>query len=421
MARPRNPKSPRARFFVPSLALLAVLAAPAGAAVKKMFVTSVTGSANLSTWLEAQGQTGLAAGDAICQTLAHDGAGLPTWQDFRAWLSTSTEDAYCRVAGFDGQKSADCGELSLPDAGPWERLDGEPFATSLSQLTANSALLHAPIVDETGALAASGLAFTGTLGSGAAYAAGDCSGWTLGTGGGGRMGLNSAGGFWWTSASTGACSLPGRLFCFETGVGDALPAWEGPGNLVFASSIYDTGDLGSWPEADGAVGLAAGDAICESLATSAGLPAPDSFVAWLSTSTVDAVDRVISDGPFKRVDGVEVAASRADLLTATSVNLALESAISVDETGDYVASNAFTGTNSAGLGTLHDCSGWTSSSFAVDATFGRVQETRGAWTGASDFQACGLILRIYCISNLGGIFRDGFESGDRARWSASLP
>ncbi len=421
MARPCDLQSACTRIFISTLALLGVLAAPAGAAVKKMFVTSVTGSANLSTWLEAQGQTGLAAGDAICQTLAHDGAGLPTWQDFRAWLSTSTEDAYCRVAGFDGQKASDCGELGLPDAGPWERLDGEPFTNSLSGLTADWALLHSPIVDETGALAQSGLVFTGTLGSGAAYAAGDCSGWTLGTGGSGRMGLNSAGGFWWTSASTGTCDLPGRLFCFETGSGDALPPWEAPGNLVFASSIYNTGNLGSWPEANGAVGLAAGDAICESLATSAGLPAPDSFVAWLSTSTVDAVDRVTSDGPFKRVDGVEVAASRADLLTAISSNLALESAISVDETGDYVASNAFTGTNSSGLGTLHDCSGWTSSSFGVDATFGRVQETRGGWTGSTDFQACGLILRIYCISNVGGIFRDGFESNDTSRWSASTP
>ncbi len=100
-----------------------------------MFVTSVFGSTNLSTWPQAQGQSGLAAGDAICQTLAHDGAGLPSWQDFRAWLSTSTEDAYCRVAGFDGLKVDDCGELGLPDAGPWQRMDGQPFANSLSELT----------------------------------------------------------------------------------------------------------------------------------------------------------------------------------------------------------------------------------------------------------------------------------------------
>ena len=134
---------------------------------------------------------------------------------------------------------------------------------------------------------------------------------------------------------------------------------------------------------------------------------------------INIMDALRHDGRYQ-VDE-PAPASRADLLTATSVNLALASAISVDETGDYVASNAFTGTNSAGRGTLHDCSGWTSSSFSVDATFGRVQETRGAWTGSSDFQTCGLILRIYCISNVGGIFRDGFESGNTARWSASTP
>ena len=95
-----------------------------------MFVTSVFGSTNLSTWPQAQGQTGLAAGDAICQTLAHDGAGLPTWQDFRAWLSTSTEDAYCRVAGFDGLKVDDCGEAPdspTPAHGSGWTADRSPF------------------------------------------------------------------------------------------------------------------------------------------------------------------------------------------------------------------------------------------------------------------------------------------------------
>lgn len=422
MARCARSRIPFAGLTLVAWTLCGSAAAPAPAAVKKMFVTSVAGSPNLSTWPQAQGLTGLAAGDAICQTLAHDGAGLPNWQAFRAWLSTPTEDAYCRVAGFDGLKVDDCGELGLPDAGPWQRMDGLPFANSLSELTSDLALLHPPAVDETGALVQASSVLTGSHATGAAYAGGDCSGWTSGSAGNGRQGLTAAGGFWWTSSGLGSCSGGGRLVCFESGSGDALPAWEGPGLLAFVTSITGSGDLGSWPEAGSAVGLAAGDAICQSLATSAGLPAPLSFVAWLSTASVDAVDRLSADGPWKRLDGVEIAANRAALLTASPFPVTLASALVVDEGGTYLGHNAYTGSTSLGRATLEDCNGWTSASAGIDATFGFVQDTRGFWTTSStQLASCSSPYRLYCFSNLGGIFRDGFESGDRARWSASVP
>jgi hypothetical protein len=421
MARFGTPQRNALRRTVPTFLLAVAIAAPAAAAVKKMFVTSVFGSTNLSTWPQAQGQSGLAAGDAICQTLAHDGAGLPSWQDFRAWLSTSTEDAYCRVAGFDGQKATNCGELGLPDAGPWQRMDGRPFANSLSELTSDLALLHPPAVDETGELVTGSSLLTGTHATGAAYAGGDCSGWTAG-GGNGRQGLTAAGGSWWTSSGLASCAGGGRLLCFESGSGDALPAWEGPGLLAFVTSLTGSGELGSWPEAGAAVGVAAGDAICQSLATTAGLAAPQSFVAWLSTASVDAVDRLSADGPWKRLDGVEIAANRAALLTASPFLQTLPSALVVNEDGTYVGQNAYTGSTSLGRATLEDCNGWTSASAGTDATYGSVQDTRGYWTtSASQLVACSSPYRLYCFSNLGGIFRDGFESGDRARWSASVP
>ena len=53
-----------------ALLLAATAVAPVGAAVKKMFTTSVWGSAQLSLWAEAQGQSGASAGDQICRTLA---------------------------------------------------------------------------------------------------------------------------------------------------------------------------------------------------------------------------------------------------------------------------------------------------------------------------------------------------------------
>lgn len=421
MARRTRSRLPFAAVLLVASLVGGASTEPAAAAVKKMFVTSVFGSTNLSTWPQAQGQSGLAAGDAICQTLAHDGAGLPSWQDFRAWLSTSTEDAYCRAAGFDGQKATNCGELGLPDAGPWQRMDGQPFANSLSELTTDLAVLHPPAVDETGAPVTASSILTGTHATGAAYAGGDCSGWTAG-GGNGRQGLTAAGGSWWTSAGLASCAGGGRLLCFESGTGDALPAWEGPGLLAFVTSITGPGDLGSWPEAGSAVGLAAGDAICQSLASSAGLPAPQSFVAWLSTASVDAVDRLSADGPWKRVDGIQIAANRAALLTASPFLSILPSALVVDEGGGYVGNNAYTGSTSLGRATLEDCNGWTSASAGIDATYGSVQETRGYWTtSAPQVVACSGPRRLFCFSNLGGIFRDGFESGSTGLWSATAP
>ena len=62
--------------------------------------------------------------------------------------------------------------------------------------------------------------------------------------------------------------------------------------VAFVTSVTGTADLGSWPEAGSAVGASAGDEICRTLATDAGLQNADTFIAWLSTSTDDAYCRL---------------------------------------------------------------------------------------------------------------------------------
>src|SRR5688572_20449691 len=57
---------------------------------------------------------------------------------------------------------------------------------------------------------------------------------------------------------------------------------------AFVTSVSGTGDLGSWPEAGSATGLAAGNAICRARATAAGLPNANTYRAWLSTASTDA-------------------------------------------------------------------------------------------------------------------------------------
>ena len=118
------------------------------------FVTSSVGTGDLSTWPDAVSAgtaTGLAAGDAVCQARAQ-AAGLTG--TFKGWLSDDNNDAYCRMHGLSGRKSANCGQTALPAwAGPWVRMDGEPFAEVISKLTGSYAVLTPAKLDEMNHLA----------------------------------------------------------------------------------------------------------------------------------------------------------------------------------------------------------------------------------------------------------------------------
>ena len=228
---------------------------------------------------------GLAAGDAICHTLAA-AAGLTHAALFRAWLSTSSTDAYCHVAGFAGKKSNQCGQSSLPDAGPWERTDGVSFSHLLSDLTTSFDVLHPPYVDENGNVAAGGpRVFTGTDWDGRLLdPTFDCNNWqSAAASDRADIGGVEYGATGWTGRRLDACSGVFRLYCFDPGTGGALSgSGSAPGAWVFVTSASGTADLGAWPEAAGRTGLAAGDAICRSAAASGHLPAADTYVAWLS-------------------------------------------------------------------------------------------------------------------------------------------
>ena len=97
------------------------------------------------------------------------------------------------------------------------------------------------------------------------------------------------------------------------------------------TSAEGSADLGSWPQAAGQSGVTAGYLICQNLAAAAHLPAPSSFVPWLSTAAVDAVDRLTTDGPFRRIDGYTVAGNVANLVGGAPSN-----SIHVLEDGSYL-------------------------------------------------------------------------------------
>jgi hypothetical protein len=374
-------------------------------------MTSVSGTADLETWTDALGNTGIDAADAICRERARL-AGLTNYSMFVAWVSDDDDDAYCRVHGLSGTKAGNCGLSSLPTgAGPWLRIDGAPFGATIDQMIYPTGRIYHPMtLDETGAaVSLSEAYFTGTDREGVLHAGYTCVDWTAANSDWATLGLPRTTTDQWSHGGSSPCSSARRLLCLQTGAGKVLPPFWEPGARVFVSSQVWTGNLG---------GISGADDKCRSLAADAGLPAPDSFEAMLSASGSPAVGRLTHDGPFVRIDGVRVADSKADLFDGE-----LAASINVTEHGTYIGNHAaWTGSNADGSSTGIDCSGWLSSNSGGSATHGGVNQVDSSWL--SDFSPvpCGpSAFHIYCVSEVSvHILEDGFESCSTGGWSTSV-
>lgn len=379
------------------------------------FVTSASGTGDLSGWADAGGQTGTAAGDAVCQTLA-DAAGLNNSDNFVAWLSDSSDDAYCRVHGLSGKKSENCGMTELPaSAGPWIRTDGFPFSADISGLTTSNPELFTPLkFDENGESVSTSAIATGTFESGEG-APHHCGNWSIGIDDGTTrllQGTTTDTGDRWTSLNSPvSCQNDKRLACLESVAGPDLPPFKQMGRIAFATSESGPGNLSAWPQASkGTSGIQAGDSICQHLADAAGLAEPGSFKAWLSDGSTDAVNRWDNDGQWIRADGVPISVSLADLIDG-----ALFTSISVTEEGGYLdRDRAWTGTTSTGLKADDHCNSWSEGSASHSGAWGFTNTTDSQWTEWPSASECDLNQRLYCLSDAVDplIFEDGFEHED---------
>ena len=408
----------RAVRLLTCLLLSVLLASPLAAVTRRMFLTSTTGTGNLSTWAGAGGLTGLDAADAVCQARA-TAASLPNAAGYRAWLSDSVDDAYCRMHNLTGKRATNCGQATLPgSAGPWWRTDGKPFGAGLPELLYPlEEVLHPPLVTEFAIQAPYSSAWTGTDEEGAARLA-TCGDWTSEGADLATNGLANRTAFSWTLSASAVCSsLMNHLYCFETGVADPLPPFPASGRLAFLTSAHGTGNLGGWPVAAGATGLAAGDAICRNLATAAGIRQPGSFSAWLSAAGTNAIDRFDHEGPWMRLDGIEVAASRQELTDG-----ALAAPINLTETGTYLNNWAvWTGTLGAGWEGPSHCSSWIEDSAASFGQYGFANSADLPWTFAGETGCNFEWSYLYCLQDLPLIFLDGFESAGTHAWTAAVP
>lgn len=417
----RSKSDPSCAVCIAVVSLLLLAPRSAEAVTRRAFVTSVAGTGDLSSWPGATGATALDKGDSICRARAA-AAGLPNPSTYRVWLSTSTTDAYCHVQGLAGEKSTGCGGAAQPGGGPWYLANGiTPFSASLAELTGPLKVIYRPILlDENGDEPdyAAGHYWTGTDANGVADS-GTCLDWTSASAlDPGMRGNSQSSAYGWTGASWFDCNDSLRLLCFEPGPSQPFHLGWSPAALAFVSSATGQGDLSAWEEAGGATGIAAGDAICRNLAAAAHLPAPESFVAWLSDGGQDARDRVALDAPFRRVDHYPIANSHADLIDGSAAN-----SLHVDEHGSYagLSIGTQTGTYGDGTATPDRCFGWTTNSAAFAATFGSQSSARSErWTEGT-VNDCSNSRRIYCFGGVVVVFWDGFEGGNSTRWSSAVP
>lgn len=388
-------------------------------AQSRIFMTSVQGNGDLSTWPDAHGSTGLQAADEICSTRAQ-AASIEDASEYIAWLSDANNDAYCRTHGFSGSRYGTlCGQAQLPEgAGPWYRMDGLPAMDILPNSTGwfdNPGYQPRHILfDEFGAaipLAAANartdLAFTGSETNGAYDGGvGVCSNWTSSIG---DSTLGSAYyGFTGFSDIGADCATPRRLICLQRGNHGAALSRRAPATArrAFTTSSQGSGNLSTWAEAQGATGLAAGDAICRAHAAYAGLPLAQTYKAWLSTAAADARARFIFTGPWYRTDGVRVAGSMASLLSGV-----IEAPLQIDEFGQPMAfEGVWTGSTVTGSRTPLTCANWTSDSNEDGGKDGTIAAADGHW-GSDPLGGigCSESEHLYCFADNDSLFMEGFD------------
>jgi len=366
----------------------------------RVFVTSVEGSGDLSTWADANGKTGIEAGDTICQARAR-AAGLSG--TFVAWLSDEQNDAYCRIHNLSGKKADNCGQPSLPvNAGPWVRTDGFPFAPAARQLF-DKGVVYSGLTTDEFSQSKERYYFTGTGNNGSIFYKSDgntgtCKNWTNSGENNKAHGSTSAFEGTWSSGTLISCSGQYQLVCFETGSGPALSPFVRLGKKAFLTSIQGAGNISNWPGADGKIGIEAGDAVCHTLARQAGLENADHFKALLSDDTNTAGDRIQSDGPWVRLDGILLAKNKDDLVNGrflTILNLT-EKGIYSNKSSSWYAWTAIPGntvqTNNK------TCSNWQNDGSESQGHFSRIFDSSASWVPDRSLE-CNETHPFYCIED----------------------
>jgi hypothetical protein len=232
----------------------------------------------------------------------------------------------------------------------------------------------------------------GGAGGGTASASSAASTSASGTGGAG--GDTGPGGATATASVSASASTSGQSGSASSsnsstsGTGGVVGPPPGAKRVFITSKAY-SGNLAL--NGGGADGLAGGDKLCQLAADAKVLGG--NWHAWLSTTSVNAIDRIADVGPWYRLDGAIVFQNKASIVTSNPLV-----AINLDEAGVATMSSAWTGTKSTGMADSFRCSEWTSESMNGEGIIG-IPEAGSFlkfWTSSSS-NPCKLTNSLYCF------------------------
>ncbi len=161
------------------------------------------------------------------------------------------------------------------------------------------------------------------------------------------------------------------------------------GKRVFITGAKFTGALG---------GLSGADTKCATAASTAGLNGI--FKAWLSSTTVNAIDRITDVAPWVDLQGATIFATKAALRSGPSTGLWY------DEGGNFLSSDRIW--TATGFGGTYDavvlptvpsappCAEWTSAAMSEGARIGQVGRSGTAWSSYSA-TSCDQLAHLICL------------------------
>lgn len=179
---------------------------------------------------------------------------------------------------------------------------------------------------------------------------------------------NGTTGFAGWDDSTGACLGTTSPCAFNLSTNASIKGTFQPYNRAFVTSTSSNSKLG---------GLTSADATCRTLASSANLPGASKYVAFLSTGSVDAIDRLGSARGWLRTDGLPFADSVSSIQSGTVwYPLALTETGSTSKLdGQVFTGSRPDGTNDSG----DDCNGWTDATAAYNVQAGLIGGGSALW------------------------------------------
>lgn len=189
----------------------------------------------------------------------------------------------------------------------------------------------------------------------------------------------------------------GSEVVFDAGIDVPAPIDSGPEadadkgfRRVFVTSDANPGNLGGVAGANGKCQAAAGR---ENLG--------GTWIAWISGDGKDAIDRIEYPGPFKLLDGREVAATKAQLASGTLTTPIIRNERNIEPNGTNDDKRVWTGTNGNGRA-AQTCANWGNGFDATGVMGNLFDSTNGKWTnngGSPPFptSSCSAAGRLYCF------------------------